>query len=105
MGERTEALIRIVVAVVSGILLGLWQYLIQFLIVIHWIIVIFTGKRNQGLADFSEIWNTQFYIFLRYITFVSNSRPFPFSPLEPNMSKFRNKSSKDEKKNSKDKKK
>ena len=89
MGERTEAWMRIVVGVVSGIVFGLWKALIQILGVVHWIIVIFSGKRNKGLAEFSEIWNTQIYIFLRYMTFVTNQRPFPFTSLNKNLSKFK----------------
>ncbi len=86
--ERTEALMRIVVLIVSGIILELWKSLIQILIIVHWFMVIFTGKRNKDLADFNEIWNTQVYIFLRYMTFVTNQRPFPFEKLEKNMTKF-----------------
>ena len=89
MNERTEALMRIVVGIVSGIILGLWKALIQILGVVHWIIAIITGKRNKDLAEFSEIWNTQIYIFLRYMTFVTNEMPFPFESLTKNMSKFK----------------
>ena len=89
MGERTEAWMRIVVGVVSGIVFGLWKALIQILGVVHWIIVVFSGKRNKDIAEFSEIWNTQIYIFLRYMTFVTNQRPFPFTSLNKNLSKFK----------------
>ena len=88
MGERTEALMRILVCIVSGIILGLWRALIQVLGIVHWFIVIIGGDRNKGIAEFSEIWNTQVYIFLRYVTFVTNKRPFPFEPLTKNLSKF-----------------
>ena len=88
MSERSEAWMRIVVGIVSGIILGIWKILIQVLAIIHWIIVVFSGKRNDGLADFCEIWNSQLYIFLRYMMFVSNKRPFPFTKLAGNMSKF-----------------
>ena len=44
MAERKEAFMRIIVAVVSGIILGLWKVLIQVLTVIHWIYVIFSGN-------------------------------------------------------------
>ena len=88
MGERVEALMRIVVGIVSGIILGLWKILIQAVGIIHWIMVIIAGKRDKGLAKFSEIWNTQIYVFLKYMTFVSNKRPFPFNTLEKNISKF-----------------
>jgi len=77
-----------VVGIISGIILSIWKVLIQIFGIINWIITIITGKRNKGLAEFSEIWNTQTYIFLRYMTFVSNKRPFPFQALEKNMSKF-----------------
>ncbi|MFC1753229.1 DUF4389 domain-containing protein [Thermoproteota archaeon] len=88
MGERTEALMRIVVLIVTGVILGIWKALVQILALVNWIVTIITGKRNKALAEFCEIWNTQTYIFLRYISFVNNRRPFPFSKLEKNMTKF-----------------
>ncbi len=88
MGERTEAWLRIVIGIISGIILTLWKVLIQILGIVQWVIVIFSGKRQKGIADFSEIWNSQIYVYLRYMTFVSNKRPFPFNTLKPNMSKF-----------------
>lgn len=89
MSERIEALMRIVVVIVSGIILGLWKALIQILGIVHWFIAIIAGKRNKDIAEFSEIWNTQIYIFLRYMTFVTNERPFPFESLTKNFSKFK----------------
>ncbi|MEK6827545.1 MAG: DUF4389 domain-containing protein [Nanoarchaeota archaeon] len=86
-GERKEAWFRIVVAIVTGIILNVWQGLIAILALINWFIVVFSGKRNKSLAEFSEYFNTELYKFSRYITFVSNRRPFPFSNLE-RMSRF-----------------
>lgn len=88
MAERAEALMRILVGIVSGVILRIWKSLVQIIAIINWLIAIITGERNKGLAEFCEIWNTQAYIFLRYMTFVSNKRPFPFSALEKNISKF-----------------
>ena len=81
MSERTEALMRIPIGIISGIILGLWKGLIQILAIVHWFIVLFTDKRNKGLAEFCHIWNCQVYIFLKYMTFASNKRPFPFESL------------------------
>ena len=88
MTERKEAWFRLLVLIVSGIIIGIWSYLSRVLAVVGWFIVVFSGKRNKSIAEFVEIWNTQVYIFLRYMTFVSNQRPFPFRPLSRNMSKF-----------------
>lgn len=87
--ERKEAWFRILVAIVSGIILKIWAGLIVILAVINWFIVIFNGKRNKELASFCEYWNTETYKFIRYMTFVSNKRPFPFSSIE-RISKFQN---------------
>jgi hypothetical protein len=81
-GERKEAWFRIIVAIISGIILKAWACLVGLLAVVGWFIVVFTGKRNRDLAWFCEYWNTEMYKYMRYLTFVSNKRPFPFSKME-----------------------
>ena len=80
--ERKEALFRILVLIISGIILALWRYLIYVLVIINFFIALFAGKRNKDIAEFCEYWNTEIYKFVHYITFVSNDRPFPFSGLK-----------------------
>jgi len=87
LSERKEAWFRVIVGIVSGIILGVWKALIVILTVVNWFIIVFSGKRNKGLADFCEYWNTEIYKFIRYMAFVSNKRPFPFSVME-RISKF-----------------
>lgn len=86
--QRKETLMRIIVLIVSGIILGVWRYLIFVFIIFNFIYSLFTSKRLKELADLSEIWNTQWYLFQRYILFVSNIRPFPFTKLAKSISKF-----------------
>lgn len=87
MSERGEAWFRIIVCIVSGTVLCAWSYLIGVLMVINFFITIFKNKRNKEIAEFCEYWNTESYKCMRYMTFVSNQRPFPFSSLGK-MSKF-----------------
>ena len=86
--ERKEAWFRILVTIVSGVILGVWKTLIWVLAIVHFFIVLFTGKRNKDIAEFSEYWNTELYRFVRYITFVTNERPFPFTNMDKRMSRF-----------------
>ena len=72
---------RIVVVIVSGIILGLWKILVDIISIFHWFYVIFTGRRSKGMAEFCNVWATQIYRFIRYMSFATNSRPFPFSEL------------------------
>ena len=89
MSERTEVWMRIVVAIISGIVLSVWKIFIQLLAIINWFYTLFAGKRLKDLAELSEVWNTQTYIYLRYLTLVTNERPFPFKSLTENISKFK----------------
>ncbi|PIN91947.1 hypothetical protein COU56_04375 [Candidatus Pacearchaeota archaeon CG10_big_fil_rev_8_21_14_0_10_31_9] len=82
IGERGEAWFRIIVAIISGIILNVWKVIVCILSVLNWIVVVFSGKRNKGIANFCEYWNTETYKYIRYLTFVSNQRPFPFSDIE-----------------------
>ena len=82
MSERIEALMRIVVGVVSGIILSIWKLLIQVVIIVHFIYALFSGKRHKKLANFSNYCNVQVYKYLRYMTFTTNHKPFPFSEIE-----------------------
>ena len=86
--ESAEALMRIVVGIVSGVIIGVWKMLVIVLAVINFVLVLFTGKRDKEIANFCEIWNTQLYLYSRYLTFVSNERPFPFKKMPKNISKF-----------------
>jgi sorbitol-specific phosphotransferase system component IIC len=88
MSERIEVLMRIAVGIVSGIILTLWKALVQILTIINWIVALITDERNEGIAEFCEMWNTQIYVFYRYLTMVSNKKPFPFDSMAKNMSHF-----------------
>lgn len=86
--ERKEGWFRIVVLIVTGIILAIWSALVKLLIVVNFLITVIAGVRNKDIAEFCEYWNTEMYKFVRYLTFVSNIRPFPFSSME-RMSKFK----------------
>lgn len=80
--ERLEALIRIPVGIVSWIIVELWGILATILVVLSFIYTIFTGKRHKGMADFVNKFVSYMYSTLRYISFTTNQRPFPFNKLE-----------------------
>lgn len=89
MGERLETLMRIIVGIITGIIIYIWAYLIGLLIFINFFWTLISGRRIRQIAEMTEIWNTQKYACIRYIGFVTNERPFPFSKLEKSISKFR----------------
>ena len=91
MNERREIFIRILVLIISGIILAVWRWLVIIFVIVNLVYTLFKGKRHKEIAELSEIWNTQFYVYQRYMLFVSNKRPFPFKSLEKSISKFEGK--------------
>jgi len=88
INERNEVLMRVIIAIVSGIVLSVWKGFVQIITLVNWIYTLIKNKRNKEIAMLSEIWNTQFYIYLKYLTMVSNQRPFPFEKLTKKISEF-----------------
>jgi hypothetical protein len=80
--EREELLWRILVGIVGGIVLGVWKMLVFVLAVINWVGILFTNKRNKDLAVFCEYWNSEVYRYFKYLTCVTNEKPFPFNELK-----------------------
>lgn len=86
--ERKEAWMRIIIGIVSGIIFYFWTYVIIAFSIFNFLYTLIKGKRSKDVSELCEVYNTQLYSFWRYITFVSNKRPFPFEKLEKNISKF-----------------
>ena len=87
--ERKEALMRILILIVSGTILTVWRIFIYLIIFMQLVYVLITGKRMRNLAVWGETWNTQWYIFQKYIIFLDNRRPFPFGRIRDNIDDFK----------------
>ncbi|HKK15653.1 MAG TPA: DUF4389 domain-containing protein [Gammaproteobacteria bacterium] len=71
-----------------GLFIVIFGVIFYFLVIIIWLLVIFqfltkvmTGNLNQYLDNFSVGLTEYTLQILNYVTFRSNDRPFPFSPL------------------------
>ncbi|HLA23059.1 MAG TPA: DUF4389 domain-containing protein [Candidatus Nanoarchaeia archaeon] len=87
MSERKEAFMRLLIGIISGITMAVWKWLVYVFIILNLFYTLIKGKRSKELSNLSEVWNTQWYIFWRYMIFLSNRRPFPIGHLEKNISK------------------
>ena len=87
MSERLEAILRIIIGFICGLILGLWKIVIQVVVVIHWIYVIIVGNRNKDMSEFCNKWVTYVFSVTRYVTFSTNKRPFPFNEFSKDVEK------------------
>jgi Domain of unknown function (DUF4389) len=54
--NRLTTAFRIILAIPHIIVAQVWAYLAEILAVVQWFIVLFTGKRNQGVWDLQWAW-------------------------------------------------
>jgi uncharacterized protein YqhQ len=80
--ERREAWIRIPVCIVSGFILDIWGFFVFIFAIVQFIMVLVEGKKNKEFLNFCKTYVAQLYVFVKYITFISNERPFPFADLK-----------------------
>jgi len=76
--ERKNILWRLIVFIISGIVLDIWAYAVAIVLLINWFVVIFSGKRNKELGYFCSLWAMEITRFVKYLSFETNEKPFPF---------------------------
>ncbi len=81
-GERREVWMRIPVFIVSGIILKVWGFFILCFAIAHLVFIIIEGKKNKELLAMCNVYLIQLYVFVKYVTFISDEKPFPFGDLK-----------------------
>ncbi|HEU4620133.1 MAG TPA: DUF4389 domain-containing protein [Gammaproteobacteria bacterium] len=84
--KRRSTWMRLVFMIVLWLLYQVAEFVAGVVIVIQFLWVLFTGKKNPGLLEFGQSISTYIYEVLRYLTFNTEERPFPFDlrwPGEP----------------------
>ena len=59
---------------------GLAEMIITAVVILQFLFVLFTGSQNQRLKEFGAGLSVFVYGVMRYWTYNSEERPFPFAP-------------------------
>lgn len=85
--DNGEVWMRIPVFIVSGIILNVWGFFILCFAIAQLILILLEGKRNKELLEMCNIYLIQIYVFIKYVVFLSEERPFPFGNLKKEIEK------------------
>jgi hypothetical protein len=80
--------LRLLFMIIFVFLYGLSRIVVLAVVVLQFFWVLFTGETNDKLRAFGQSLATYTYQLIRYLTYNSDSRPFPFaddwpSPVAP----------------------
>lgn len=85
--DKGEVWMRLPVFIVSGIILNVWGFFILCFAIAQLILILLEGKRNKELLEMCNIYLIQLYVFIKYVVFLSEERPFPFGDLKKEIEK------------------
>ena len=54
--SRLTTAFRYILAIPHLLFLGIWGYAVEFVAVLQWFVILFTGERNEGLWRFQRGW-------------------------------------------------
>jgi len=80
--EKKEAWMRIPICIISGFILYVWGFFVLIFALVQFILILSKDKKNKELSRMCDVYLIQLYTFVRYVTFLSDKRPFPFGELE-----------------------
>ena len=80
--NKKEIWMRIPVFILLGVILYVWGFFILIFSLVQLVVLLTEGKKEKEFSHISSMFSNQIYIFFKYITFLSNERPFPFRKLK-----------------------
>jgi len=85
--EKKEVWMRIPIFIISGFILEAWGFFILIFALVQFILLLVENKKNKELLRMCSVYLIQLYIFMKYVTFLSDKRPSPFGDLEREIEK------------------
>ncbi len=76
--SRSSIWMRLLYMLLFGLFYTVAEIVIVAVVVFQFFLLLFTGERNQRLLVFGKSLSTYVYQILRYLTFNSEAKPFPF---------------------------
>lgn len=76
--KRGSTWMRLVFMIICAMLYQVAEFVVGVVIVVQFFWVLFTGATNPGLVETGQSLSTYAYQVLRYLTFNTEERPFPF---------------------------
>lgn len=80
--NKRELWMRIPVFILSGVILDVWGFFVLIFSLAQLVLLLVEGKKEKEFTHISSMFSNQIYTFFKYITFLSDERPFPFSKIK-----------------------
>jgi len=73
---------RIPVFLLSGMILHVWGFFVLIFSIVQFVLILTERKTEKEFLNISSMFCSQIYCFFKYITFLSEEKPFPWGKLK-----------------------
>ena len=80
--QDNSSWMRVLYMAIFVIIFNIVELLIAAIVIFQLLVLLFTGDKNQRLLDFGAMLSQYAFKILRFLTFNSEEKPFPFSDWE-----------------------
>jgi len=77
--SRRETWVRVLFVILFALIYSVAEVVIVTVVLVQFGFVLITGERNKKLLDFGANLSTFVYQILRYVSFNTDDKPFPFT--------------------------
>lgn len=86
--KNTNLWLRLVFMIVFVMLYGVAEIVAVSVVIMQFLIVLFTNEKNEYLIKFAKGLSVYFYNILMYLSFNSDDKPFPFDKWKSDLDTF-----------------
>jgi hypothetical protein len=82
MKSKRDIWMRIPVFIVSGAILYVWGFFVLIFSLVQLIFILTEKRKEKEFLNISSMFSNQVYCFFRYVSFISEEKPFPFEKIK-----------------------
>jgi hypothetical protein len=82
MKSKRNIWMRIPVFIVSGMIVYVWGFFVLIFSLVQLILILTERKKEKEILNISSMFSNQIYCFFKYISFISEEKPFPFEKIK-----------------------
>ncbi len=80
--NKRDVWMRIPIFIVSGAILNIWAFFVCIFALVQLVLILTNNKKEKEFSNISSMFSNQIYCFFKYISFISEEKPFPWRKIK-----------------------
>ena len=82
MKSKRNIWMRIPIFIVSGVILYVWMFFTLIFSIVQLVLMLTENKKEKEFLNINSMFSGQVYTYFKYISFLSEEKPFPWGKIK-----------------------